>query len=54
MVSRKGDSWVMTGTTKDEDLKDAIEDELESDPDLRESDLVAEAVRERVMGAGDG
>lgn len=52
MVADKGSVWSFTGTTKDESLKDAIEAEVEDNPDLRESDLVREAVRE-YLGGGE-
>lgn len=47
MVSKTGGVWVMTGTTRDEGLKQRLEEELE-DPDTREADLVTEAVKEHL------
>lgn len=46
MVSKQNGVHVFTGTTKDQELVDAIEGELEEDDDLSETQLVRDAVRE--------
>lgn len=45
-MHQKGETYIFTGTTKDEQLANEIEDAIESDDDLTEARLVRDAMRE--------